>query len=91
MSPTLPTQLHVDVKGGMQELLVYLKFESEAVNVTQVVYLTSVILNIFGSDYVSSEESQVHFGSLLLLLVCVLPIDMSITYLEGLSMFSLNP
>ena len=53
-------QLYSDVEVGMSQLENYLEEEAaETVNETQVVYLTTVILDIFGEAPVSRNLSQV--------------------------------
>ena len=54
----------------MKELEKYLQKEAESVNETQVVYLTSVILGIFGEDMVSKNLSQV--SKIIIIIMCIL-------------------
>jgi hypothetical protein len=67
------------VEVGMSQLEDYLDAEAaETVNETQVVYLTTVILDIFGEAPVSRNLSQV-CGEIVLCIYCTLMEDDTFT------------
>ena len=61
LSPLLyyTLQLQMDVMEGTESLLRYVQANGTSVNETQVVYLTSVILDLIGEDTVPKEFSEV--------------------------------
>ena len=52
-------QLYNDVDQGLAELVGYVERNSDIIDETQVIFLTSVVLSIFGDSLVSSDTSKV--------------------------------